>query len=816
MELGTYLENGIYLPAISETPWGEQVNNNFIILNSQYESVKINLQEGLNTKLDKESDELQNVSSNAKITGNWEFTNLINGTISNSINSNYSTHSSLADNSNHATQADNATFATNSASSAYAISADTATHAETADNADNANSADFALKAKCDNYGNIINETYLKISDYNANPDVLALNAVTDHIGNTNIHTSSAEKDSINNSLHNLSTGLNTANNNISENTSDIRNLQLALQNINTSGNYVTLENDQTINGTKTFTELINGNITGNATTADKFSSGKTVSLNGDVTGSAISKDTWNITTTLKNTGAVAGSYGLQSNSTVYSGVIKVPYITVNSKGLITNISETEVALPDAGETDVLVEQKYITYNLNYPLLFSSVSDIASTSSRGSQKAGVSNEMYVNPSTNTIYASNFVGEFHGNAETATSSVSATNNANGNELADTIIKGLSISGSTITYTQIDGNTGTITTPNTNTKVTQSISDNDDTYPVLLCPTANATTNQGAKTSIFASDVKVNPSTGKITATSITVDSINAVDFYQNGELITDFGGNGNVSANDATLTIQQNGTTVDTFTANASSDKTINITVPTKTSELTNDSGFITGSYLPLSGGTLTGDLKFKITGYERGNNTSSYNIRLSDLYDDNNTRFGLINTEIASDKSSATSIYAYKTTVATGSNIGRIAIGCDSSGKVYTVAPTPATDDNSTKIATTAFVKANMSSVSNRVLTAITSTRTTDGAWTFPCTKHARVYIIGSITADYIPQSEIVVWFYSGCYATGSFIYKATEDDDDVVKNIYITNMASANTITVKIEQHNNATFKSISLVAYQ
>ena len=47
-------------------------------------------------------------------------------------------------------------------------------------------------------------------------------------------------------------------------------------------------------------------------------------------------------------------------------------------------------------------------------------------------------------------------------------------------------------------------------------------------------------------------------------------------------------------NDGTLTIQQNGTTVDTFTANSSSDKTVNISVPTKTSDLNNDSGYITG------------------------------------------------------------------------------------------------------------------------------------------------------------------------------------------------------------------------------
>lgn len=48
-----------------------------------------------------------------------------------------------------------------------------------------------------------------------------------------------------------------------------------------------------------------------------------------------------------------------------------------------------------------------------------------------------------------------------------------------------------------------------------------------------------------------------------------------------------------TVNNATLTIQKNGTTVKTFTANASSNVTCNITVPTKTSDLTNDSGYLT-------------------------------------------------------------------------------------------------------------------------------------------------------------------------------------------------------------------------------
>lgn len=54
-----------------------------------------------------------------------------------------------------------------------------------------------------------------------------------------------------------------------------------------------------------------------------------------------------------------------------------------------------------------------------------------------------------------------------------------------------------------------------------------------------------------------------------------------------------------TVNNATLTIQKNGTTVKTFTANASTDVTANITVPTKVSELTNDSGYTTNT------GTIT-------------------------------------------------------------------------------------------------------------------------------------------------------------------------------------------------------------------
>jgi len=50
-----------------------------------------------------------------------------------------------------------------------------------------------------------------------------------------------------------------------------------------------------------------------------------------------------------------------------------------------------------------------------------------------------------------------------------------------------------------------------------------------------------------------------------------------------------------TVNDATLTITQNGTSVGTFSANAASASTAAITVPTAVSSLTNDSGYQTAS-----------------------------------------------------------------------------------------------------------------------------------------------------------------------------------------------------------------------------
>jgi hypothetical protein len=75
-----------------------------------------------------------------------------------------------------------------------------------------------------------------------------------------------------------------------------------------------------------------------------------------------------------------------------------------------------------------------------------------------------------------------------------------------------------------------------------------------------------------------------------------------------------------TVNNGTLTIQKNGSNVVTFGANQSSDTTANITVPTKTSDITNDSDFITstGSTSGNAGTATT----LKTFSFNRNNNTN--------------------------------------------------------------------------------------------------------------------------------------------------------------------------------------------------
>ena len=100
----------------------------------------------------------------------------------------------------------------------------------------------------------------------------------------------------------------------------------------------------------------------------------------------------------------------------------------------------------------------------------------------------------------------------------------------------------------------------------------------------------TSNVGTVTSVN----NVSPVNGNVSLTipQGTVTSVNNTSPDNNGNVSLTI-----PTVNNATLTIQKNGTAVQTFTANASSDVTCNITVPTDTNDLTNGAGFITSSAL---------------------------------------------------------------------------------------------------------------------------------------------------------------------------------------------------------------------------
>ncbi len=104
-------------------------------------------------------------------------------------------------------------------------------------------------------------------------------------------------------------------------------------------GAFVDLSSNQTVGGTKTFTNAISGSITGNAATATAWATARDLSLTGDVTATLTAVDgTGNVSAsaTLANSGIVAGTY---------------TKVTFNSKGLATvgaTASLTDLSAPTA------------------------------------------------------------------------------------------------------------------------------------------------------------------------------------------------------------------------------------------------------------------------------------------------------------------------------------------------------------------------------------------------------------------------------------------------------------------------------------
>lgn len=132
-----------------------------------------------------------------------------------------------------------------------------------------------------------------------------------------------------------------------------------------------------------------------------------------------------------------------------------------------------------------------------------------------------------------------------------------------------------------------------------------------------------------------------------------------------------------TVNDATLTIQKNGTTVNTFTANASSNVTCNITVPTKTSDLTNDSNFVDTSNSAVASGITSA----KVSSYDSHIADTDIHVTTADKNKWNNNTYVL---RYSSSSITDNSTIAYSTldntdNIKTGDKV------IDVDGKIFTV-----------------------------------------------------------------------------------------------------------------------------------
>lgn len=255
-----------------------------------------------------------------------------------------------------------------------------------------------------------------------------------------------------------------------------------------------------------------------------------------------------------KSTTTSAGSYGPSANANpAHGGNFKVPYVTVNSQGIVTGIAEKTVTLPSDNNTDTLVNQnlKGTSDTGKYPILMKgSTTATDSIANESNYVAAIT----IQPSTGTVKATKFEGAVTGNASSATEfssakSVTLTGDVTGTAsskagwsiattLADSGVTAGDIGNTSqqtpshggtfnIPYFTVDSKgrvtaagTTTVKLPadnNTDTLVTQNVSTANEEHPILLTVTKDASSNQGAKTSIFAAGVKVNPSTGTITAT-----------------------------------------------------------------------------------------------------------------------------------------------------------------------------------------------------------------------------------------------------------------------------------------------------------
>lgn len=290
-----------------------------------------------------------------------------------------------------------------------------------------------------------------------------------------------------------------------------------------------------------------------------------------------------------------------------------------------------------------------------------------------------------------------------------------------------IKTLNLNGKTLSGTKGDGTSFSWTTVDTNTTYTNFVKSGSGAKAGLVpAPSTTAgSTKYLCENGTWAvpamnADEKVKNTlntTAKAYITGTTSGSTNTGgQVFDTGVFLTTTAGmlqattfKGALQGNATTATTLQTARTINGVAFNGSK----NITVADSTK-------------LPLTGGTLTGNLIIKKAGpagflqntdVSKGSNPSANKYWSIPFTDKNGNatanRLGLIETSLNTAGNVVTAIRAYKNQSGQTTNAA-LSITCESGGTAYANCPTPPAGDNSTKIATTAWVTSNAISAGSK------------------------------------------------------------------------------------------------------
>lgn len=161
--------------------------------------------------------------------------------------------------------------------------------------------------------------------------------------------------------------------------------------------------------------------ISGNAGSATKLATARTISLSGDATGSASFNGSANaaIATTLANSGVTAGAYGPATSATAaFGGTISVPQVTVDAKGRVTAAAARTITLPANPNVNTMVTNTLSTTAKAYV-----TGTTTATTSTGTQVFDTG--VYLDNTAGHLTATQFNGKLNGAATSASSAATLT-------------------------------------------------------------------------------------------------------------------------------------------------------------------------------------------------------------------------------------------------------------------------------------------------------------------------------------------------------------------------------------------------------